>query len=269
MPSPAGDVTRDRHRRAVGDRRALPRFRGARSRRSCRSACSFVEFHVSDRDLDAGAAAYHGGREAVRVRGARARVLPRHADRSLRRSTRRSASCRSQRIQKTIDLARDLAPLFAVGPGAVSRTDPRSSCTSAACRRGPAATTSTPRATGCSPRCGSWTRPAWTCCSRTCRPIPWYFGGRWFGHVLCDAENTVQAVPGVGPRPVLRHLARRARMREERRQPARVRQGGRALRAPPPRLRRRRHLGRGPADRRRRRSTSSRCCRCCSSRSPP
>jgi CBS domain-containing protein len=22
-------------------------------------------------------------------------------------------------------------------------------------------------------------------------PYPWYFGGRWFGHVLCDAENTV------------------------------------------------------------------------------
>ena len=23
-------------------------------------------------------------------------------------------------------------------------------------------------------------------------PYPWYFGGRWFGHVLCDSENTVR-----------------------------------------------------------------------------
>ena len=97
-----------------------------------------------------------------------------------------------QRIQKTIDLARDLAPLFQWDRGAVSRRARRSSCTSAACRRGPGATISRPRPTGCWARCGGWTRAGVDLLLENLPPYPWYFGGRWFGHVLCDPENTVR-----------------------------------------------------------------------------
>ena len=95
-----------------------------------------------------------------------------------------------QRIQKTIDLARDLAPLFEwdkamfpKGPKIVMHVG------------------------GMSPRPGGYDLEGAVdrllaalrqldttgvdLLIENLPPYPWYFGGRWFGHVLCDAENTV------------------------------------------------------------------------------
>src|SRR5688572_24917357 len=71
----------------------------------------FVEFHVSDRDLDAGAAAYVGGHKPFGF----VVHAPEYAHDTLidlcsADDAQRALSV--QRIQKTIDLARDLAPSF-------------------------------------------------------------------------------------------------------------------------------------------------------------
>jgi sialic acid synthase SpsE/CBS domain-containing protein/endonuclease IV len=149
----------------------------------------FVEFHVSDRDLDAGAAAYHGG--------ARPYGFVVHApeychdtliDLCAADDGQRALSV--QRIQKTIDLARDLAPqfqwdrsLFPRGPKVVMHVG------------------------GMSPKPGGYDVAAATArllgaltqldtsgvdlLLENLPPYPWYFGGRWFGHIICDPDNTL------------------------------------------------------------------------------
>ncbi len=150
----------------------------------------FVEFHVSDRDLDAGAVGLSRWTKAVRLRRARARVRARRADRSVRRG-RRAARTVGARIQKTIDLARDLAPLFAWD----RRLFPR----------GPKIVM---HVGGMSPRPGGYDVEAADdrllaalkrldtagvdLLLENLPPYPWYFGGRWFGHIICDSENTVR-----------------------------------------------------------------------------
>jgi len=149
----------------------------------------FVEFHVSDRDLDAGAAAYHGGRKPFGF----VVHAPEYAHDTLIDLCSADTSQRElsvQRIQKTIDLARDLAPLFEwdaalfpKGPKIVMHVG------------------------GMSPRPGGYDLEAATdrllaalrqletsgvdLLLENLPPYPWYFGGRWFGHVICDPENTV------------------------------------------------------------------------------
>ena len=149
---------------------------------------SFVEFHVSDRDLDAGAAAWEGGHKPF--------GLVVHApeychdtliDLCAADDAQRALSV--QRIQKTIDLARALAPQFVLdrsvfphGPKIVMHVG------------------------GMSPKPGGYDVPAATgrllaalkqldtadvdVLLENLPPFPWYFGGRWFGHILCEEENT-------------------------------------------------------------------------------
>ena len=180
----------DRRRRAVGHRRALPRLRGARAVvRAARHALRRVPCERSRSRRWR-----HGLSSAARSRSGSSSMLRSTAHDTLidlcaADDAQRQLSV--QRIQKTIDLARR-SPRSSPGIPRSSTAARKSSCTSAACRRGPEATTSRLPATACSGRSGSSIPTASTCCSKTCRRIPWYFGGRWFGHVLCDSENTVR-----------------------------------------------------------------------------
>jgi len=150
---------------------------------------AFVEFHVSDRDLDAGAAAYEGGRKPYGL----VVHAPEYAhevliDLCATDDAQRALSV--QRIQKTIDLARALAPNFTFdhtqfprGPKIVMHVG------------------------GMSPKPGGYDVAAATTrllaalreldttgvdlLLENLPPYPWYFGGRWFGHIICDVESTV------------------------------------------------------------------------------
>ena len=148
----------------------------------------FIEFHVSDRDLDAGAAAYTGGHRPYGL------VIhaPEYAfdvliDLCAADDDQRALSV--QRIQKTIDLARALAPQFTLDPALFPR--------------GPKIVM---HVGGMSPRAGGYDVPAAVTrllaalkqldttgvdlLLENLPPFPWYFGGRWFGHIICDADNT-------------------------------------------------------------------------------
>jgi N-acetylneuraminate synthase len=149
---------------------------------------SFVEFHVSDRDLDAGAAAYEGGHKPFGfVVHAPEYCHDTLVDLCAADDAQRALSV--QRIQKTIDLARSLAPrfhldrtLFPMGPKIVMHVG------------------------GMSPKPGGYDVGAATrrllaalaqldtdgvdLLLENLPPFPWYFGGRWFGHIICDADNT-------------------------------------------------------------------------------
>ena len=149
----------------------------------------FVEFHVSDRDLDAGAAAYHGGRKPFGF----VVHAPEYAHDTLidlcaADDAQRELSV--QRIQKTIDLARDLAPLFEWDPAMFPH--------------GPKIVM---HVGGMSPKPGGYDVEAAVdrllaalrkldtkgvdLLLENLPPYPWYFGGRWFGHIICSPENTV------------------------------------------------------------------------------
>jgi sialic acid synthase SpsE/sugar phosphate isomerase/epimerase/CBS domain-containing protein len=149
----------------------------------------FVEFHVSDRDLDAGASAYEGGHKPFGfVVHAPEYAHDKLIDLCAEDEAQRSLSV--ERIQKTIDLARALAPsfewdpaLFPNGPKIVMHVG------------------------GMSPNPGGYDVAAATnrllaalkrldtsgvdLLLENLPPYPWYFGGRWFGHIICDLENTV------------------------------------------------------------------------------
>ena len=148
----------------------------------------FVEFHVSDRDLDAGATAYQGGhRPFGLVVHAPEYCHDTLIDLCAVDDAQRALSV--ERIQKTIDLARSLAPqfsldqaLFPAGPKIVMHVG------------------------GMSPRPGGYDVGAATLrllsalkqldtagvdlLLENLPPFPWYFGGRWFGHIICNVENT-------------------------------------------------------------------------------
>jgi sialic acid synthase SpsE/sugar phosphate isomerase/epimerase/CBS domain-containing protein len=148
----------------------------------------FVEFHVSDRDLDAGATAYEGGHKPFGfVVHAPEYCHDTLIDLCTADDAQRALSV--QRIQKTIDLARALAPQFALdralfphGPKIVMHVG------------------------GMSPKPGGYdvdgaTRHLLEALKQldtagvdllleNLPPFPWYFGGRWFGHIICEEENT-------------------------------------------------------------------------------
>ena len=157
---------------------------------------SFVEFHVSDRDLDAGAAAYHGGPKPFGfVVHAPEYCHDTLIDLCSADPAQRELS--TQRIQKTIDLARDLAPLFTWDPALFPN--------------GPKIVM---HVGGMSPKPGGYDVNAAgerllgalkkldtsgvDLLLENLPPYPWYFGGRWFGHVLCDPQNTVDLVRASG-----------------------------------------------------------------------
>ena len=149
----------------------------------------FVEFHVSDRDLDAGPAAYEGGPKPYGL----VVHAPEYAHDALIDLCAADDGQRELsvgRIQQTIDLVRSLASQFTLraedfprGPKIVMHVG------------------------GMSPKPGGYDADAAT--ERLLRaltqldtagvdlllenlpPYPWYFGGRWFGHIICNVENTV------------------------------------------------------------------------------
>lgn len=147
---------------------------------------AFIEYHVSDRDLDAGFAAFDRERRPFGM----VVHAPEYAhdiliDLCSADDTQRATSVR--RIQKTIDLAREMAPYhdlsrFPRGPKIVMHVG------------------------GMSPRpdrydlAGANDRLLGALAEldtdgvdlllENLPPFPWYFGGRWFGHVLTHAENT-------------------------------------------------------------------------------
>src|SRR5262249_54082110 len=156
----------------------------------------FVEFHVSDRDLDAGAPAYHGGRKPYGF----VVHAPEYCHDSLIDLCSADGGQRPvsvQRIQKTIDLARDLAlqfqwdrSLFPRGPKVVMHVG------------------------GMSPEPGGYDVDAATArllaalkqldtngvdlLLENLPPYPWYFGGRWVRHIICDPENTLRPCDASG-----------------------------------------------------------------------
>jgi N-acetylneuraminate synthase len=153
---------------------------------------NFVEFHVSDRDLDAGAAAYHGGAKPFGfVVHAPEYCHDTLIDLCAVDPAQRELSV--QRIQKTIDLARDLAPQFTWDPALF-----------------PGGPKIVMHVGGMSPTPGGYDTAAASgrllgalkkldtagvdLLLENLPPYPWYFGGRWFGHVLCDPTNTVELV---------------------------------------------------------------------------
>ena len=149
----------------------------------------FVEFHVSDRDLDAGAAAYLGGRKPFGF----VVHAPEYAHDTLidlcaADDAQRQLSV--QRIQKTIDLARGARAAVRLGCRAVpARPEDRH-----ARRRHVAAARRLRRRGGHRPLLGALRQldtAGVDLLLENLPPYPWYFGGRWFGHVICDSENTV------------------------------------------------------------------------------
>jgi N-acetylneuraminate synthase len=155
----------------------LPRFEKA--------GMSFVEFHVSDRDLDAGIGDFTPQRLPFDlVVHAPEYCHDKLIDFCAADKEQREMSV--QRIQKVIDLVRQLEPSFAGrferGPKIVFHVG------------------------GMSPTPGAYDRSA--ACERLLEgvkkldrsgvdlllenlpPFPWYFGGRWFGHILTDGANT-------------------------------------------------------------------------------
>jgi N-acetylneuraminate synthase len=147
---------------------------------------AFIEYHVSDRDLDAGVAAFDGERKPYGM----VVHAPEYAhdiliDLCSADEAQRATSV--ARIQKTIDLARELAPYhdmsgFPRGPKIVMHVG------------------------GMSPRPDRYDLDAANdrllgalarldiagvdLLLENLPPFPWYFGGRWFGHVLTDADST-------------------------------------------------------------------------------
>ena len=148
----------------------------------------FIEFHVSDRDLDAGIAAYQGGAKPYGfVVHAPEYCHETLIDLCAADDAQRTLSV--ERIQKTIDLARALAPMFSLDPALFPR--------------GPKIVM---HVGGMSPTPGGYDADAATrrllaalrqldtagvdLLLENLPPYPWYFGGRWFGHIICDVENT-------------------------------------------------------------------------------
>ncbi len=146
---------------------------------------SLIEFHISDRDLDVGIDGFHAVKYPYELVAHAPEYSHDHlidlcaADEEQRRQS-------IQRIQQSIDLVRKLAPWFR----------PASS-------RGPKMVF---HVGGMSPRPESYDREAASerlldslhqldtadmdLLLENLPPFPWYFGGRWFGHVLTDAANT-------------------------------------------------------------------------------
>jgi N-acetylneuraminate synthase len=153
---------------------------------------SFVEFHVSDRDLDVGVDGFS--------RATYSYELVVHApeychdaliDLCAADNAQREMSI--ARIQKTIDLARELAPHFrassrgpkivvhvggmASRPGEYRHEDARERLLDSLRRLD---------------------HRDVDLLIENLPPFPWYFGGKWFGHVLVDADDTVDLCKASG-----------------------------------------------------------------------
>lgn len=153
----------------------------------------FIEFHVSDRDLDAGPEAYQLGPLPYGL----VVHAPEYCHDTLIDLCSADPAQRAlsvSRIQKTIDLARALQPnfedRFPKGPKIVMHVggmspSPNNFDLDGACTRLVEALAQLDT-TGVE------------LLLENLPPYPWYFGGRWFGFVLCDAENTVRLCEASG-----------------------------------------------------------------------
>ena len=148
---------------------------------------AFIEFHVSDRDLDAGVDAFDSRHYPFGlVVHAPEYCHDQLIDLCAADDAQRRMSI--ERIQKTIDLTRAMAPHF------TSRFD-----------RGPKIVM---HVGGMSPRPGRYDVDAATgrlldalrqldhdgvdLLLENLPPFPWYFGGKWFGFIATDVDNTVR-----------------------------------------------------------------------------
>ena len=146
---------------------------------------AFIEFHVSDRDLDAGVNGFDGRHYPFGlVVHAPEYCHDKLIDLCAADPAQRRMSV--ERIQKTIDLTRAIAPHFA------SRFE-----------RGPKIVM---HVGGMSPKPGQYDVDAATdrllgalrqldhdgvdLLLENLPPYPWYFGGKWFGFIATDADNT-------------------------------------------------------------------------------
>lgn len=150
----------------------------------------FVEFHVSDRDLDAGAAAYEGGSKPYGL----VVHAPEYAHETLIDLCAGDAAQRAHsvaRIQQTIDLTRALAPRFTLDP-ALFPHGPKIVMHVGGMSQRPGGYD----VEGATGRLLAALRELDTegvdLLLENLPPFPWYFGGRWFGHIICDVENTVR-----------------------------------------------------------------------------
>jgi N-acetylneuraminate synthase len=146
---------------------------------------AFIEFHVSDRDLDAGVSAF-GGRQYPFGLVVHAPEYCHDQLIDLCSADEAQRQMSIERIQKTIDLTRAMASHFE------SRFE-----------RGPKIVM---HVGGMSPRPGRYDVEAATgrllnalrrldhegvdLLLENLPPFPWYFGGKWFGFIATDADNT-------------------------------------------------------------------------------
>lgn len=157
------------------------------------SGMSLVEFHVSDRDLDLGMEGFRPAQYLFDLVVHAPEYFHDHlidlcaADLEQRRMSIR-------RIQKTIDLARQLAPWF----GGVSAPGPKVVIHVGAMSPAPG----TYDVSAASERLLDSLRRLNTAdvdlLLENLPPFPWYFGGRWFGHVLTDAATTAKLCSEAG-----------------------------------------------------------------------
>ncbi len=162
-------------------------------RRFANNGMSLVEFHVSDRDLDLGIEAFQPTKYPFALVVHAPEYFGDHLiDLCASETEHRRISV--GRIQKTVNLARQLAPWFAdmsdTGPKVVIHVG------------------------GMSPERGTYDVARATeylldslrqldvadvdLLLENLPPFPWYFGGRWFGHVLVDAATTAQVCTASG-----------------------------------------------------------------------
>lgn len=156
----------------------LPRFE--------HDGLSFIEFHVSDRDLDVGVDGFNR-REFLHEMVVHAPEYCHDSLIDLCASDDAQRAMSISRIQKTIDLARDMAPHFrpsARGPKIVVHVGgmaPRSEQYDRVGARGRLLDS-----IECLDHSGV------DLLLENLPPFPWYFGGKWFGHVLVDTDDTVE-----------------------------------------------------------------------------
>lgn len=147
----------------------------------------FVEFHVSDRDLDHGIAGWTG--ETYPEIGFTLHA-PEYCHDTLidlcsADSAQRSLSV--QRIQKTIELAKQLTRYF----GHVGPRGPKVVIHVGGMSRSPTGYDHHGARERLLDSLSLIDHDGVDLLLENLPPFPWYFGGRWFGHVLCDAEDTV------------------------------------------------------------------------------
>jgi sialic acid synthase SpsE/sugar phosphate isomerase/epimerase len=156
----------------------------------------FVEFHVSDRDLDAGVSAYTGGHKLFGfVVHAPEYCHDTLIDLCSGDEAQRHLSV--QRIQKTIDLARSLEPSFAWDPALFPR-GPKIVIHVGGMSQRPTQYDVKAANDRLIDALRQLDTSGVDLLLENLPPYPWYFGGRWFGHVLCSAENTVNLCEASG-----------------------------------------------------------------------